>query len=551
MVELQITLDGKKEKVRKGTKIIDLLGKDRDLSYKADPVIAAKLNGKIVSLSEPILGNATISGVHLLSPFGKRVYRKSLCFLLSYATSIIAPERTLIIGHSLGDGYYFRYRGGEKPDAERLRSVMQQAIDEDLPIDLVELTEDEAIEYAKKRGLDETEELLRTMNSSSYRFARIGECLEMYYEPLLPSLRYLELWELREYEDGLLLRYPQSRKPETLMPFSDNPLLFSVFNENKRYAAILGISSMGELNEKVQKGEIGSTILLSEALQRRRISDISRMIKSKKTVRAVFIAGPSSSGKTTFSLRLSDELRVDGYKPIKISLDDYYLPPDKVPVDEDGEKDYEVLESLDLPLLRKQLSDLIDGKEVNLAQFSFKDKKTTFRSEPVRMAEDSILVIEGIHGLNPALIPELPREKSFRVYISALTQVNLDTRSRISTTDNRILRRMVRDNRTRGFDAVETLSRWPSVERGEKNHIFPFQNNADVMINSALEYELGVLKTYAVPLLKSVPKEKGDSYATARRLLDFLDYVYPISSEAVPADSLLREFIGGSVYSAT
>ena len=551
MVELQITLDGKKEKVRKGTKIIDLLGKDRDLSYKADPVIAAKLNGKIVSLSEPILGNATISGVHLLSPFGKRVYRKSLCFLLSYATSIIAPERTLIIGHSLGDGYYFRYRGGEKPDAERLRSVMQQAIDEDLPIDLVELTEDEAIEYAKKRGLDETEELLRTMNSSSYRFARIGECLEMYYEPLLPSLRYLELWELREYEDGLLLRYPQSRKPETLMPFSDNPLLFSVFNENKRYAAILGISSMGELNEKVQKGEIGSTILLSEALQRRRISDISRMIKSKKTVRAVFIAGPSSSGKTTFSLRLSDELRVDGYKPIKISLDDYYLPPDKVPVDEYGEKDYEVLESLDLPLLRKQLSDLIDGKEVNLAQFSFKDKKTTFKSEPVRMAEDSILVIEGIHGLNPALIPELPREKSFRVYISALTQVNLDTRSRISTTDNRILRRMVRDNRTRGFDAVETLSRWPSVERGEKNHIFPFQNNADVMINSALEYELGVLKTYAVPLLKSVPKEKGDSYATARRLLDFLDYVYPISSEAVPADSLLRDFIGGSVYSAT
>ena len=551
MVELQITLDGKKEKVRKGTKIIDLLGKDRDLSYKADPVIAAKLNGKIVSLSEPILGNATISSVHLLSPFGKRVYRKSLCFLLSYATSIIAPERTLIIGHSLGDGYYFRYRGGEKPDAERLRSVMQQAIDEDLPIDLVELTEDEAIEYAKKRGLDETEELLRTMNSSSYRFARIGECLEMYYEPLLPSLRYLELWELREYEDGLLLRYPQSRKPETLMPFSDNPLLFSVFNENKRYAAILGISSMGELNEKVQKGEIGSTILLSEALQRRRISDISRMIKSKKTVRAVFIAGPSSSGKTTFSLRLSDELRVDGYKPIKISLDDYYLPPDKVPVDEDGEKDYEVLESLNLPLLRKQLSGLIDGKEVNLAQFSFKDKKTTFRSEPVRMAEDSILVIEGIHGLNPALIPELPREKSFRVYISALTQVNLDTRSRISTTDNRILRRMVRDNRTRGFDAVETLSRWPSVERGEKNHIFPFQNNADVMINSALEYELGVLKTYAVPLLKSVPKEKGDSYATARRLLDFLDYVYPISSEAVPADSLLREFIGGSVYSAT
>ncbi len=551
MLELKITLDGKEIKAKRGTRIIDLLDEGRALSYKDNPVIAAKLNGKPVSLSEHVLGNASIESIRLLSPFGKRIYRKSLCFLLSYASSVIAPERSLIIGHSLGDGYYFRYRRSEKPDTEKLKKVMEEAIAEDLPIELVELTESEALEYAQSHGLTESEILLKTMNSSSYRFARIKGCLEMYYEPLLPSLRYLELWELREYEDGLLLRYPQSRQPYELMEFADNPLLFSVFSENKRYASILGISSIGELNMKVQKGEIGKTILLSEALQRRRISDISRMIKSKGSVKAVFIAGPSSSGKTTFSMRLSDELRVDGFKPIKISLDDYYLPTEKVPVDEYGEKDYEVLEALDLPLLREQLSALIEGKSVNLAQFSFKERKTTFRKEPVRMNEDSILVIEGIHGLNPALIPSLPREMGFRIYISALTQVNLDTRSRISTTDNRILRRMVRDSRTRGFDAVETLSRWPSVERGEKNHIFPFQNNADVMINSALEYELGVLKTYAVPLLKSVSKDKGESYASARRLLDFLDYIYPIPSESVPGDSLLREFIGGSIYSAT
>lgn len=551
MEMLKLTLDGKKLEVPKGTKLIALLDETRDLSYHSDPVIAAEVNGTLVSLAEPLAGNATIKTVSLISPFGKRIYRKSLCFLLSYASSVLAPERTLIIGHSLGDGYYFRYRDGGKPDTEKLRAVMKGAIESDIPIELVELTHDEALGYATQRGLKETAELLETMNRSFYRFARIGTCLEMYYEPMLPSLRYLEVWDLQEYEDGLLLRYPQSRSPHALMPFTDNPLLFSVFNENKRYASILGIASIGELNRHIVSGEIGKTILLSEALQRRRISDISRMIAARETVKAVFIAGPSSSGKTTFSMRLSDELRVDGYSPIRISLDDYYLPTERIPLDEEGKRDYEVLEALDLPLLREQLSALVRGDEVYLAQFSFKDKKTAFSKDPIKMEKNSILVIEGIHGLNPALIPELPQEQGFRVYISALTQVNLDTRSRISTTDNRILRRMVRDNRTRGFDAVETLSRWPSVERGEKNHIFPFQNNADIMINSALEYEMGVLKPYAVPLLMSVGKENGDAYISARRLLDFLDYICPIPADNVPPDSILREFIGGSVYSAT
>ena len=548
MRKLEVTLDGKRIEALPGTRLLDLI---RTSAEETDPVIAARVNGSVESLMEMVRGNAAIESVRLESPFGKRVYRKSLCFLLCYASALIAPERSLIIGHSLGDGYYFRYRGGEKPDTEKLREVMKEAIASDLPIELVELTHDEAMEYAAERKLKETGELLSTLNNSSYRFARIGKCMEMYYEPLLPSTGYLRLWELMDYGDGLLLRYPQSRNPRTIMPFADNPLLFSVFRENKDFARILGVSSMGELNRKVVSGEAGKTILLSEALQRRRISDISRMIASRRSVRAVFIAGPSSSGKTTFSMRLSDELRVDGFKPVKISLDDYYLTTDRIPLDEDGERDYEVLEALNLPLLREQLTDLIEGKGVHLASFSFREKRTSFAAEETRMDEDSILVIEGIHGLNPALIPSLPEEKVFRVYISALTQVNLDTRSRISTTDNRILRRMVRDNRTRGFDAVETLSRWPSVERGEKNHIFPFQNNADVMLNSALEYEMGVLKPYAVPLLRSVGKEHGDAYASARRLLDFLDYISPIPSEMVPGDSILREFIGGSVYSAT
>ena len=551
MKELVLTVDGKRITAAPGTKLAGIIGNGNEKDYRSDPVVAAKVNGTLMSLSEVIRGNAVIEPVHLLSPFGKRVYRKSLCFLLSYASALIAPERCLIIGHSLGDGYYFRYRDGGRPDTARLREVMEDAVRDDLPIDLAELTQDEAIAYAASHGLDETVSLLSTSNSSSYIFAKLGSCLEMYYEPLLPSAGYLGLWELREHEDGLLLRYPQSRNPMSIMEFTDNPLLFSVFRENKRYAEILGIGSMGELNRKVQDSSISRTVLLSEALQRRRISDISRMIRTRGTVKAVFVAGPSSSGKTTFSLRLSDELRVDGYRPVKISLDDYYLPTDKVPLDEYGERDYEVLEALDLDLFRKQLASLIAGDEVHLASFSFRTRTTEFREEGTRMDERSILIIEGIHGLNPALIPGIPHSDVFRVYISALTQVNLDTRSRISTTDNRILRRMVRDNRTRGFDAVETLSRWPSVERGEKNHIFPFQNNADVMINSSLEYELGVLKPYAEPLLMSVPKSAGDAYTTARRLLEFLSYVFPIPSELVPGDSLLREFIGGSVYHAT
>lgn len=549
MKQVTLIIDGKKYESNAPVKLSQILSLEKD--YDRNPIALASVNGRLTSLMEPIGGNAEVETIPLISPFGKRAYRKTLCFLLSYASALLHPELSLIIGHSLGDGFYFRYRNGEKPDTDKLIAVMKDAIAEDLPVELVDLTEEEALDYASKHKLKETAELIRTMNRSSFRFAQLDSCLEMYYEPLLPSMKYLKLWELREYEDGLLLRYPQSRSPYSLLPFTDNPLLFSVFKENKEYASILGISSIGELNAKIARGEIQKTILLAEALQRRRISDISRMIKQREKVKAVFIAGPSSSGKTTFSLKLSDELRVDGYAPLKISLDDYYLTTDKIPLDENGERDYEVLESLDLELLGKQLTALLNGEEVHLASFSFKEKKTTFREKSVRMDEKTILVVEGIHGLNPHLIPRtIPEESIFRVYISALTEVNLDTRSRISTTDNRILRRMIRDNRTRGFDASETLSRFPSVERGEKNHIFPFQNNADVMINSALEYELGVLRPYAIPLLRSVEKENKEAYATAERLLDFLEFIFPIPSEYVPEDSLLREFIGGSVYGA-
>ena len=549
MEKIIVRIDGTEMTTGTGTELLGLV--DRySINYMDNPIAAAYVNGSIVSLREKLEGNAEIKTIRTISPEGKRIYRKSLCFLLCYASALIAPDRTLIIGHSLGDGFFFRYRDGHKPDTEKLRKAMEDAVRDNLPIDLVTLTAEEALRYSEDRHLDETKKLLLTENGSEYRFARLGTCYEMYYEPMLPSAGYIGLWELMDYEGGLLLRYPQSRSPFQIMPFADNPLLFSVFSENKRISSVLGIESLGDLNMKIADGSITETIRLSESLQRQRIVSIARAIKEKGTVKAVFIAGPSSSGKTTSSMKLTDELRLLGYDPIRLSLDDYYLSEKDIPLDENGEKDFDVLHSLDIPLFRSQLTDLAEGREIHPAVHSFREKKTVLSDETLKMEENSILIIEGIHGLNPALIADFPEEMVFRVYISALTQVNLDTRSRISTTDNRILRRMVRDARTRGITASETLRRWPQVERGEKNNIFPFQNNADVMINSALEYELPVIATYAIPLLKSVKKEDGEPYAVARRLLEFLSIVYPLPSDIVPPDSTLREFIGGSIYGA-
>lgn len=528
--------------------IISLLVKERKLKYKDNPPVAAIVNGELKSLMDHIPQNAHIDTVKLFSSLGRRVYRKTLCFLLCYASSVLYPERSLVIGHSLGDGFYFSYRNKEKPDVAKLKAVMKDAIKDDLSISIVTLTSDDALYYAKSRNLTETEKLLSSRNDGSYRFSKLGSCMEMYYEPMLPSTKYLEVWDLIEYEDGLLLRYPQSRNDFELMPFEDNPRLFSVFKDNKKLAGMIDLQSLGALNEKQTQGHIEEIIMFSETMQRRRFADIGRMILDKNKIRMVFIAGPSSSGKTTSSLKLSNELKLNGYVPLKISLDDYYLPEEEVPLNSDGTRNFEVLDALNLDLFREQIRALLNGEDVHLSSFSIKEQMHHFRREAVRMNEKTILIIEGIHGLNPALLPDVDPEICFRIYISALTQLNLDSRSRISTTDNRILRRLVRDHRTRGLSAVDTLTMWPSVEQGEKRYIFPYQNNADVMINSALEYEFGVLSTYAVPLLRSVKKEDGPAYTTARRLLSFLKLVYPIPSESVPNDSLLREFIGGSVY---
>lgn len=531
--------------------ILDLYKDDANVPYRDNPVVAARVNGVLTSLKKEIKENSEIEPIRVLSSYGKRVYRKSLCMLLQAASASLYNDKTLVIGHSLGDGFYFSYRDHFKADIKALEEKMRETIRENKEFDLINLSEEEAIKYTEEHNLIETKKLLETEGASEYSFYSLDGVLAVDYEPMLPYAKTLEVWELREYEDGLLLRYPQARSFDKILAFTDNQLLFSVFKENKRIAENIGLESLGALNMMVRDGKIDEAIAISEALMHRRISNIADDIANRKKIKLVTISGPSSSGKTTFSLKLSMELKALGFDPVKISLDDYYHTTENIPLDEDGKRDYEVLEALNIDLFRSQIDALLKGEDVHLASFSFKESMTTYKKEATHLSDNSILVLEGIHGLNPKLFEMSDDDITYRIYISALTQLNLDSKSRISTTDNRMLRRMIRDARTRGTSATETLLMWPSVERGEKNHIFPYQNNADAMINSALEYELGVLALYAIPLLKSVKKESGYAFTTAQRLLSFLSLIYPISPENVPKDSILREFIGGSVFSVT
>lgn len=549
MEEIKVIIDGERKNVGFLSEYKSIVGYGAR-KYEENPVAGVLVNGKLSSLSERIEGKEEIESIHLFSPLGKRIYRKTLTLLLSYASSLVYPDRPLAIGHSLGDGYFFRYEDGGAFDITLLKEKMNDIVRRKAGIEKVRLSHEDALRYAEKSAQKETVILLESINASGYDFLKCGTYYQLYTEPVLPDFSLVTLWEIREYADGLLLRYPQTRSITSILPFTDNPLLFSIFEESRRNEDVLSVRSIGELNDCIADNTIGHKILLMEAQQRRKIIKIADMILAKKSARIICIAGPSSSGKTTFSLKLSDELRIMGKKAIKISLDDYYKPRREVPRDESGDYDYEVLSALNLELFRTQVKALLEGQEIHLPSFSFIKQETIFSDEGCRMDEDTYLVVEGIHGLNPELLPDIDESLSFKIYISALTLLNLDSNTRISTTDNRIIRRMVRDNRTRGFDAVETISRWPSVERGEKNHIFPYQNNADVMINSALDYELAVLAPKAIPLLRMVKKKEKAAYPTAQRLLSFLSFISPIDTTAVPSDSILREFIGGSVYTA-
>ncbi len=548
MDKIKVTYNETIQVLNKGTTVREIIGSSFG-EYEENPIVGATLSGEMVPLSYPLIADGVIKPIHLFSPLGKRIYRHSICYLLSYAISTLFPEKHLIIGHSLGDGFYYAIKLSDE-ELKQTRTFMRETVRRNQPITSYPLSYNVACSYFDNRVTKQTKMLLNSQNNNYVTTYKLGSFLDISYEPIVDYTRVLSTWELQKYEDGLLIRYPQSRDFSHLQTFKDNPLLFQVFKNGHYKEKILDVVCLGALNEKIANGEVEEVIELEEALMNRNIANIAAQIDDRENVKVVTIAGPSSSGKTTFSLKLCTQLRLLGYHCIKISLDDYYHTRDKVPVDKNGEKDYEALEALDLKLLREQIYALTGGEKIRLPHFSFKENKRYWADKETQMRENSLLILEGIHGLNPNLLEELEKDKLFKIYISALTSVNIDDHNRISTTDNRIIRRIVRDHRTRGTSATNTLMMWPSVENGEKNHIFPFQNEADAMYNSAHTYELAALAPLAQSLLRSVKPDAGQAYTTARRLLQFLNLFYPITEDKVPSNSLIREFIGGSIYKA-
>ncbi|MGA2763204.1 MAG: nucleoside kinase [Spirochaetia bacterium] len=515
------------------------------------PLVAARLNNEVVSLESALTVNCSLEPVDLGSKEGVLIYRKSLCFLLSMASKTVFPKRRLVVGHSLGQSYYYYLDGVDEvspAEAERIESAMREIVSRDMPVRSLTLSYLEAMEYFEKHNQPDTVLLLRNRNDPAIRVSSCGGYLDLFHGPLVPSTGVLSAFGVAGYPPGFLLRYPPAEDPLTLKPFVDNPVLFSIYREYKNWGKILRVGSVGRLDQLIRDGGIEEFVQVAEALQDKKIAEIADRINAQRDhVRIVLIAGPSSSGKTTFSKKLMIQLRVVGRNPQTISLDDYYKENSRTPRDEEGKPDFESLGALDVELLNSHLVDLLRGKEVQTPLFDFHAGTRKEAGRPMSLPERGILILEGIHGLNDALTPLVERDRKHKVYVSALTQLNLDDHNRIATTDNRLIRRMVRDNQFRGHSAAQTLAMWPSVRKGEDRNIFPFQNAADSAFNSALDYELAVLKVYAEPLLASVKPDVRE-YQEARSLLSFLGNFAPLHPRWVPPTSILREFIGESAF---
>jgi uridine kinase len=512
---------------------------------------AVRVNNEILPLSTKLEINCVLEPISLASHDGAVIYRRSLAFLLAIAARDRFPNRRLVVGHSLGHSYYYTFADGKKPgpgDIRALEKEMRELVKEDLPIFCGYLAYAEALALFEENCQTDTLLLFEQRSESKVRVNRCRDFADLYVEPLVPRTGLLEAFELMEYGDGLLLRFPARGQGKNIEPFEDSPSLFSVYQEYKKWGNILGVRAVGQLNRLTSGGAIRDYIRIAEAFQGKKLAEIAdRIYERRNHTRLILIAGPSSSGKTTTAKQLGIQLQVMGMNPIAVSLDDYYRRPGEAPKDENGQPDLECLEALDVPYLNQQLLELMEGKEVDIPVFDFKTGTRKIRGKPIHFTDQSILIMEGIHGLNDACTPQIERKKKFKLYVSALTQLNLDDHNRIPTSDNRLLRRMVRDNQFRGTGAAKTIHIWPSVQAGERKHIFPFQDGADAAFNSALDYELAVLKFYADPLLRSVKPNMAE-YAEARRVLSFLENFVPIPPQYVPGTSILREFIGESEF---
>ncbi|OQC61479.1 MAG: Uridine kinase [Bacteroidetes bacterium ADurb.Bin012] len=516
------------------------------------PILGALVNNKLRELSFDLYKPKTVNFIDFSHNIGYRMYVRSVYFLLYAAVKEVIPQALLRIDHSVSKGWYAELEGENielnEDLLKRIRERMVEMVAADLPFTRQEILTAEAAQLFMKNGQMDKAELFGRRHEMYTSVYGLNGFINYFYGYLVPSTGYLTLYDIRHYYKGLLIRVPDPENFEIPPAVTHQPKLFKVFREHKKWINILDVPFVGNLNKATSEKRDTDLIKISEALHEKRIARIAdKIYRWYDKVKIVLISGPSSSGKTTFSKRLSIQLMVLGLKPVQISIDNYFVDREHTPRDEKGEYDFESLQAIDIDLFNENLNDLLIGREVRLPRFDFNSGRRSYYNGTFKMKPDQVLIIEGIHGLNPDLTPHIDPARKFGIFVSALTQISIDAQNPISSTDNRLFRRMVRDYRFRGYSALETLRRWDSVRNGEEKNIFPFQENADVMFNSALLYELAVLKTYAEPLLKTIPEIEPE-HAEALRLMKFLSYFQPISSREIPPTSILREFLGGSSF---
>ena len=517
------------------------------------PVILVMVNGKLRELQKRLKSDCTLEFVTTKDHIGFETYKRSVCLVLLRAIYDVAGRENVdkvMIHYSVGNGYYFTMEGKAALDQDFLDKVklqMHKLADECTPIGKRSVNTDEAVALFHKHRMYDKEKLFRFRRVSKVNIYNIGYYDDYFYGYMADHAGYVQYFDLKLYDEGFVLELPERKNPSVIPPFHPQDKIFHVQKESQEWAEKMDISYVGDLNDRITKEGISNILLVQEALQEAKISDIAQRIVSEGNKKFIMIAGPSSSGKTSFSHRLSIQLTAHGMKPHPIGVDNYFKNREDTPFDEFGEKNYECLEAIDVEQFNKDMLALLNGERGELPVFNFKTGLREYKGDFLKLGKDDVLVIEGIHGLNDKLSYALPAESKFKIYISALTQLNIDEHNRIPTTDGRLIRRIVRDARTRGTSAKETIARWPSVRRGEEANIFPYQEEADVMFNSALVYELACLKVYAEPLLFGIDKSEPE-YLEAKRLLKFLDYFISVPSEDIPHNSLLREFVGGSCF---
>lgn len=545
---VKVTVEGIQSiDVKKGTTVLEVLKSGKK---PGDPLVAI-VNGEVTELKQRIEQDATVVPLNIINRIAYATYARSVNYLFILAVKETLNCVDVAVDHAINNEIYGELKCSTEitpEDIEKVKAKMEEMIKEDSPIEKIKVPKSEAVKIFESYGMEDKLRLLKYAPEGMISLYKCRGVYDYFYGPMVPSLGYLEVFDLKHMPSGFLIMLPNKKEIDKIPEFKELPKLRSVYRETKEWAKILDIFNVGSINDKIVSGEIKDVILVGEGLHEKKISRIADHIyENREKQKIVLIAGPSSSGKTTFSKRLSIQLKVLGLKPYNISADDYFVGRDQTPVDENGEFDFESIEAVDVELLNKDLLEIIGGKEVELPRFNFLTGEREYRGDNYKMEDESIIIIEGIHSLNEKMTHSVPKENKYKIYVSALTQLNLDNHNSLYVSDVRTLRRMIRDNRSRGSDAENTLLMWPSVRAGEEKNIFPYQEEADVMFNSTIVYEVSVLKKYAEPLLEAIPLE-SPAYTDASRMLRLLRFFQVLDESLIPDNSIIREFIGGSCF---